>query len=82
MVRTTNLSKPLPSRAIMPVFQHEVHSSAPEMEPLLLRIDIAATLYRGLGENLVDFDQLSVGELDVAGREILQVALFIAAEYL
>ena len=52
------------------------------MEPFLFRIDIAATLYRGLGENLVDFDQLSVSELDVAGREILQVALFIAAEYL
>ena len=66
----------------MPVFQHEVHSSAPEMEPLLLRIDIAATLYRGLSENLVDFNQLSASELDVAGREILQVALFIAARYL
>ena len=66
----------------MPVFQHEVHSSAPEMKPFLLRIDIATTLYRGLGENLVDLDQLSVSELDVAGREILQVALLIAARYL
>ena len=62
----------------MPVFQHEVRSSAPEMEPFLLRIDITTTLYRGLGENLVDFDQLSVAELNVAGREILQFALLIA----
>ena len=52
--------------------------STPEMENVSIGVHVTATLDRYLGEDFIDFRKLGGGELNLAARDILQVALLVS----
>ena len=51
--------------------------STPEVEYVGISVHITTALDRYLGEDFIDFRKFSGGELNLAARNILQVALLI-----